>query len=852
MTTLRVALVLALAAGCSPTEDADAGAPSCRERWTLPVEAAAEDLAFDGERLYVAGSRDGAGWLAAIDPCEGAIAAQRDVAPEGAETSSLAALAVIGGDVYAVGASTTDALVVRAAADLAPRWVAPLGDEGVSESLGDVVSAGGALWAAGEARVSPGSTRGLVVRVDPSGEACPLALPGALRARAIHALAGDVYVAASEGSTVVVHRFSETSCASAGCACAPGWTSSPIELGAGDSTVTALAVDGNRAWIAGYVIEPGPVGAAFLARLDLVDGRVLAMTRLDPTDAVDGFLDLRLDGDLVLAVGASGWDGAPGFLSARGVLAAFARDFAADAHPVVVLEPSRMHLVTGLVTDPGSARFFLAGLTGAGTSAVQQCVRAADGCDATTTGAWPRRPDEDAGTEPVDAGPPPAVDAGPPPASLVPAIDPRDGRRLVRGGRPWYPTGYYPGAALNMTGPDYAGDHRGYNERLIDRLASEGIDLFRVWINWGALTYAPASPDDQWDRHVLVPYARTGPGDAIDGRPRLDLDTWNEAYFAEIEHAVSYAEARGVVVQVLLLDCWHAGFGRSFGFEAYDYFAAGNNASGVSFASEAEWADVDGPVHARNTAFVEEVVRRIGHHENVIWETCNEPRWVAPDDPFAVAAHPFHARLAGRIHAVEGAAGHPRHLVVPVDLPEHRTVAGHRTPADRDAQSVDDFRRQIVDAQLAWGLPLVSDNDCCPGEPDAALLRRKAWAALTSGVHLDVFNNELFRRDVLENMNTTLGMRFVALPGRLVEMRGVDLATMGVCDATATPARWCYGHATGERVLYVEGGGATTLGGLPAVVDAVWFDPRDGAITSAGAGPSFTPPDTRDWVLHVR
>lgn len=832
-------VLLLLAGACEAAPGGgDASVPArCVDRWTLELEGATVEDLVPVEGAWVAvGRAAGDGWLGAIEPCEGTRSREARVAG-----ASLTAATRLGPDVYAVGAIGDDGVLVRADRALELAYAAPLGDPGATESLLDVATAGGALYAVG----------GLsVVRIDADGTACPLGLPPGANGRAVHAEGDGIYVAASELDAVRIHRFSAAACARDGCACVPADSTPPLDLGVAAPTVAALAVEGGRAWLVGYAIEGSGRGAAFLARVELASGALEAVSRIDPTPGVDGFVDLALEEELVLAVGATGWDGAPGFASAAGVLAAFDRDFATDAGPIVVLEPSGVRLATAVALDPTGPRFFLAGLAGDAGSRVLMCTRSATGCEATITGEWPGGSSDGGVAPPLDAGLP--ADAGTPPPSRAPAIDPRDGRRFVRGGAPWYPTGYYPGAALNMTGPDFGGDFAAYNDALIDRLASEQIDLFRVWIHWGALTYAPASGEPSWDAHVRTPYARTGPGDAIDGLPRLDLDAWDEAYFAELERAVSRAEAADIVVQVLLLDCWHAGFGRSVGFEAYDVFAAGNNVNGVSFGSEAEWADVDGPVYARNTAFVEEVVRRIGHHENVIWETCNEPRWIPPEDPVAVAAHPFHARLADRIHAIEAALGHPRHLVMPVDLPEHRSVAGHRTPAGSMAESVDDFRRALVGGQHAWGVPLISDNDCCPGEPPAELLRRKAWAALTGGAHLDVFNNEMFSRSVLESSNTTLGMRWVSMPGRLVRARGIDLASMTPCDATATPPRWCYGHAGGERVLYVEGGGATTLSGLAVPADAVWFDPRTGATTDAGGGPTFTAPDGGDWALHVR
>ncbi len=838
------ALVAVIAIGCG--DDAEAPDERCGSQWRLELDGAIEGLAASPNRntLYAIGRKDELGYVGAIDACAGELRGETTLAPDGASAATLSGAAAVGDSVYAVGASQGDGLLARIDGDDALAYASALGDADASETLFDVaLAADGSLWAAAEVVVG-GATTAAVVRVGTDGAACPIALEGD-SARAVTAEGDHVRVGLVDGTEVRVLTLSE--CRDCGCApiASDGW-----DAGTTAARISALRVRGGTAWLSGFMVEGVGVGQGFVVRYDLASGAVEAATRFDPSDGVDAVLDVALRGETLLFVGAVGWEGDPGFDSAQGVIGELPLDFAEGEQPGALLEAAETNLLNGVAVEAESARFWFSGLIGDGRSIVAQCRATEGGCEGSLIGEWTAPPDAPDGGV-ADAGI--VTDGGDmgPAASAVPQIDPRDGRRFVRSGQPWYPTGYYPGAALNMTGSSYANEWRVYNEELIERLASEGIDLFRVWINWGALPKGSGPIEQQWDRHVLTPYARTGPGTAIDGEPRVDLDTWNEAYFTEIEHAIDYAGARGIVVQVMTLDCWHAGFGRSFDFQDYDYFAAANNINGVSFDSEAAWFDTSGEVFARNRQFAREVVRRVGDRENIIWETCNEPRPIPYEDPVASATHPFHAMLAAAIHAEEDAQGHPRHLVMPVDLPEHRTVAGHRTPAPTSAQSVDAFRAELVSEQFAWELPLISDNDCCPGEPDADLIRRKAWAAITAGAHLDVFNNELFQASVLRNMNTTLGMRYVALPGRLVRERSIDLAGMTPCDATVTPARWCFGRAD-ERIVYLEGGGAVMVSGLAGAVDAVFFDPRNGATSDAGDGPTFTPPDGRDWALHIR
>ncbi|MFH1437790.1 MAG: cellulase family glycosylhydrolase [Pseudomonadota bacterium] len=438
----------------------------------------------------------------------------------------------------------------------------------------------------------------------------------------------------------------------------------------------------------------------------------------------------------------------------------------------------------------------------------------------------------------------------PDPTASVPRIHPDDPHRFIRNGETWYPAGYYPGAAFNMTTPDYGGDYTLYNESFIDRIAENNINYFRIWINWGAL-----SSGDTWDAHILPPYERTGPGTAADGGPRLDLDRFSEEYFAVIEHAVEYAADRDIVVQVMILDCWHAGFGRSYGFDELDFFAGPNNVSGVSFSSEAEWFDVGGTVYAHNIAFAQQVVARIGDNTNIVWETCNEKKPGDHSTPAATASDPFHAGIAEAIRAKESELGLPAHLVMPVDLPEHRTVAGHRTPTNGapDQESIDAMHERMTGEQYSWNVILITDNDCCLGEPDAAFLRRKAWAALTAGAHIDAFNNELCYASVLASANTADGMRWIGATRSFVDDFGIDLAGMVPSDGLVSSGAWALARPGEEYIIYADAGTAqVTVEGLAGGHDAWWFDPRAGGTREAGAGPTFETPDGSDWVLYIK
>jgi hypothetical protein len=126
-------------------------------------------------------------------------------------------------------------------------------------------------------------------------------------------------------------------------------------------------------------------------------------------------------------------------------------------------------------------------------------------------------------------------------------------------------------------------------------------------------------------------YERTGPGDAIDGKPRFDLRRFNAAYFARLRNRVVEARERGMYVIVMLFDGWsieNKGSGDD-PWEGHPFNRA-NNVNGVNGDPSG-----DGTGRATHTlaspritrlqeAYVARVIRAVGDQPNVLYEVSNE------------------------------------------------------------------------------------------------------------------------------------------------------------------------------------------------------------------------------------
>ncbi|MCG6866776.1 MAG: hypothetical protein LJE58_15265 [Thiogranum sp.] len=415
----------------------------------------------------------------------------------------------------------------------------------------------------------------------------------------------------------------------------------------------------------------------------------------------------------------------------------------------------------------------------------------------------------------------------------IPRIHPLDPHRFEQSGTTWYPVGYYPSiGALTADQNDYTS----YYMTLIDKLASHNINYFRNVFTMG-----------QQFGDTIIPYQRTGPGNAADGRPKYDLAQFDQAHFDYWFDVVSYAYSRDVVIQISLLDFWHnnqwisepgSDITREWGLK-YDFYQGANNINGVDVTTPAEWVNPAHPVFDVQKALIAKVINTLGSLPNIIWEVANEATAFQ-----GASGAAWQLELADYITSYEQSIGVTPHLVMPRDLPNHETAPGHRH--DPPVTVHDELVVRFYDDK-----PIISDNDCCVTPPGVSYRRQKAWASLTAGAHLDLFHFPMYQLSVLESQDAADGMRYVGNLSRFIGDLGVDLVGMLPSDGLVSEG-WCYARAGDEYVIYLPSGGTTNVSGLPENFTATWFNPRDATTTPTDRCAKFTAPTTEDWVLHIR
>ena len=125
-------------------------------------------------------------------------------------------------------------------------------------------------------------------------------------------------------------------------------------------------------------------------------------------------------------------------------------------------------------------------------------------------------------------------------------VNPANPRYFVdASGRPVYLTGAHVNNSLVDRSDKVQLDFTSY----LDFLQHYQHNFIRLWA-WeqAAWTYESAAKIE----FGPLPYQRTGPGTALDGKPKFDLSQFNQAYFDRLRARVIAAGQRGVYVSVML------------------------------------------------------------------------------------------------------------------------------------------------------------------------------------------------------------------------------------------------------------------------------------------------------------
>ena len=153
-------------------------------------------------------------------------------------------------------------------------------------------------------------------------------------------------------------------------------------------------------------------------------------------------------------------------------------------------------------------------------------------------------------------------------------------------------------------------------------------NFIRMW-TWESVTWnTKANWRDIVQTVAPQPWARTGPGKALDDKPKFDLKKFNTAYFDRLRRRVSAARDRGIYVSVMLFEGWAIQF--STGAWEGHPFHPQNNVNGIDGDQDKDGKGVaihtlaNKAVTALQETYVRKVIDTVNEFDNVLYEISNK------------------------------------------------------------------------------------------------------------------------------------------------------------------------------------------------------------------------------------
>ncbi|OQC65723.1 MAG: hypothetical protein BWX48_02236 [Verrucomicrobia bacterium ADurb.Bin006] len=379
----------------------------------------------------------------------------------------------------------------------------------------------------------------------------------------------------------------------------------------------------------------------------------------------------------------------------------------------------------------------------------------------------------------------------------------------------------------------------------LDFLQRNNHNFIRLW-TWDSVTTDP-DPSGATRLVAPLPWARTGPGKALDGKPKFDLTKFNPAYFERLRTRVAAAGRRDLYVSVMLFEGWGLTRGNrrppnpGWAWRGHPFHPE-NNINGINAGVDAD--GLTGEVHslanpivnAIQATYIRKVIDTVNDLDNVLYEVINEGGQKAWDWWVVNQVHDYE-KTKPKQHPV-GITGHgAERLDSMLASPADWVSPGRTDGYGGDPPAWDEKKVSLLDTDhgaagnVAW-----------------------VWKSLLRGhnpLFMDAYDGSVSPVEArCEPVRRAMGHS-----RRLAER--VTLAAMTPRDALASTA-YCLANPGKEYLVYLPNGGEVTmdLSGATGMLVAEWFNPRTGAPTNAGtveggAKRSLRAPFEGDAVLHL-
>lgn len=371
------------------------------------------------------------------------------------------------------------------------------------------------------------------------------------------------------------------------------------------------------------------------------------------------------------------------------------------------------------------------------------------------------------------------------------------------------------------------------NTAWLDFMVANGHNFQRLWSHDQLRRGVPTQTNVLGAPH---PWPRTGPGNAIDGKPRFDLLQHDQAYFDRLRARVIASRDRGIYCAVMFFE-GHA-LHRDTSHSGWHPFHLNNNVNSIDGDADnngdvAELQTLQANV-AAITAIQEDYVRKcvdtLNDLDNVLWEITNEGK---PGS--ANSLWQYHMIDVVRAHEATKPVQHP--IGMTVQWPVEGATASNAALAASSADWISPGLASGADYQnnppVANGskVSLVDTDHVNSTGGHGATWGWKNFLRGHNPIYMDPWD-----KSWLSQFNQDLPLIRAMGHCRAYSLR-VDLAGMTPQGSLASSGYALVGSAAGELLVWFNSGhhkrnatGTINLSGLPGVFALEWFNPGSAAV----------------------
>lgn len=325
-----------------------------------------------------------------------------------------------------------------------------------------------------------------------------------------------------------------------------------------------------------------------------------------------------------------------------------------------------------------------------------------------------------------------------------------------------------------------------------------------------------------------LPWVRTGPGTALDGKPKFDLGTFNAEYFQRLRTRAEAAYRRGIYLSVMLFEGWglmHANR-RSATNDGWAWrahpFHPDNNINGIDGSHADE--PLNGAVHSLahpavndlQAAYIRKVVDTVNDLDNILYEVINEggdKDW----DWWVVDLVHDYERDKPNQHPV-GITGHgAEDLASMLASPADWISPGGKDGYRNDPPAWDKNKVSLLDTDHVWGVG---------GNP------AWVWKSLLRGhnpLFMDPYDGLVLGTPADPQWGPV--RRAMGHARRLAER--LNLVRMIPRDDLSS-SQYCLAHPGTAYLVYLPEGGSVTVDLVQGAYALEWINPDTGKTVQKG------------------